>query len=113
MANRVPVTMLGCLVWTSRLFDYLDPEEGRIYNDVVRRIGSVSKNWKAQKTTVLKTRFGPGRSLPFDGEHVAMQDGKGMGQLVLGITSAPGIWVAGGHMGDKKKAKWECRKAVN
>jgi hypothetical protein len=57
MANRVLVTMLGCLMWTSRLFDYLDPEEGRIYNDVVRRIGSVSKNWKAQKTTVLKTRF--------------------------------------------------------
>jgi hypothetical protein len=49
MANRVPVTMLGCLMWTSRLFDYLDPEEGRIYNDVVRRIGSVSKNWKAQR----------------------------------------------------------------
>jgi hypothetical protein len=48
MANRLPVTMLGCLVWTPRLFDYLDPEEGRIYNDVVRRIGSVS-NWKAQK----------------------------------------------------------------
>jgi hypothetical protein len=44
MANRVPVTMLGCLMWTPRLFDYLDPEEGRIYNDVVRRIGSVSKN---------------------------------------------------------------------
>ena len=49
MANRVPVTMLGCLMWTPRLFDYLDPEEGRIYNDVVRRIGSVSKNWKAQR----------------------------------------------------------------
>ena len=40
MANGVPVTMLGCLM------DYLDPEEGRIYNDVVRRVGSVSKNWK-------------------------------------------------------------------
>jgi hypothetical protein len=46
MANRAPVTMLGCLVWTSRLFDYLDPEEGRIYNDVVRRIGSVRRTGK-------------------------------------------------------------------
>jgi hypothetical protein len=36
-------------MWTPRLFDYLDPEEGRIYNDMVRRIGSVSKNWKAQR----------------------------------------------------------------
>ena len=41
--------MLGCFLWTPRLFDYLDPEEGRIYNDVVRHIGSVSKNWKAQR----------------------------------------------------------------
>jgi hypothetical protein len=41
--------MLGCLMWTPRLIDYLDPEEGRIYNDVVRHIGSVSKNWKAQR----------------------------------------------------------------
>jgi hypothetical protein len=36
MANRVPVTMLGCLMWMPRLFDYLDPEEGRIYNDLAR-----------------------------------------------------------------------------
>jgi hypothetical protein len=49
MANRVPVTILGCLMWTPRLFDYLDPEEGSIYNDVVRRIRSVSKNWKTQR----------------------------------------------------------------
>jgi len=49
MANRVPVTMLGCLMWMPRLFDYLDPEEGRIYNDVVRRIRSVSKHWKTQR----------------------------------------------------------------
>lgn len=33
MANRVAVTLLRC--WTPRLFDYLDPEEGRIYNDLV------------------------------------------------------------------------------
>jgi hypothetical protein len=49
MANRVPVTILGCLMWTPRLFDYLDPEEASIYNDVVRRIRSVSKNWKTQR----------------------------------------------------------------
>jgi len=36
-------------MWTPRLFDYLDPEEARIYNDVVRRIGSVLKNWRAQR----------------------------------------------------------------
>jgi hypothetical protein len=49
MASRVPVTMLGCFLWTPRMFDYLDPEEGRIYNDVVRHIGSVSKNRKGQR----------------------------------------------------------------
>jgi hypothetical protein len=49
MANRVPVTILGCLMWTPRLFDYLDPEEASIYNDVVRCIRSVSKNWKTQR----------------------------------------------------------------
>ncbi len=53
MANRVLVTMLGCLMWTPRLFDYLDPEEGRIYNDMVSRVGSVSKNWKAQRLSNL------------------------------------------------------------
>ena len=31
------------------LFDYLDPKEGRIYNDFARCIRSVSQNWKANR----------------------------------------------------------------
>jgi hypothetical protein len=34
--NRASITMLACLMWTPRLFGYLDPEEGRIYNDLAR-----------------------------------------------------------------------------
>ncbi len=50
MANRVPVTMLGCLMWTPRLFDYLDPEEGRIYNDLVRRIQKCFEEQDSEKS---------------------------------------------------------------
>ena len=32
------------------LFDYLDPEEGRIYNDLARRIRSVSEELESEKT---------------------------------------------------------------
>ena len=31
------------------LFDYLDAEEGRIYNDLARHIRSVWKRWKAKR----------------------------------------------------------------
>jgi len=36
-------------MWTPCLFDHLDPEEARIYNDLTRRISSVSKSWKAKR----------------------------------------------------------------
>lgn len=40
----------GCLVWTPRLYDYLDPEEGRIYNDVVRRIQKRFEELESEKS---------------------------------------------------------------
>jgi hypothetical protein len=36
-----------------------------------------------------------------------------LSQSVARITGMNLIQPAGGHMGDKKKAKWGCRKAVN
>ncbi len=47
MANRVPVTVLGCLMWTPRLFDYLDPEEAE--STTIWLGASISKSWKTQR----------------------------------------------------------------
>ena len=39
------------------LFDYLDPEEGRIYNDLARRIRSVSEELESEKTKQCDRRI--------------------------------------------------------
>ena len=51
MANQVPVTMLGCLMCTPSLFDYLDPEERRIYNDLARHkhFKELESEWTKQR----------------------------------------------------------------
>ena len=39
------------------LFDYLDAEEGRIYNDLARRIRSVSEELESEKTKQCDRRI--------------------------------------------------------